>query len=156
MDPFGVAILCDDVRQEVGGKVSLIGCYGQDMQFAGGTFPMVVAKIGIHVVARLPIDRATPPIQLLIYFPGDSDDAPTAKYDFNLPQETQIPQEDLTWPEAQRSDIDRAHLLRHSVVISPAVINQEGFIRVRMMYGDQRIRLGTLKVHIANAASTTP
>jgi hypothetical protein len=159
MDPFGIAIFCDDVRQEAGGKISLIGCYGTDMQFADVTFPITIAKIGIYMVARLPVDRATPPIQLLVYLPGDSDDAPTTKFDFPLPPEMQTPWadgKDPMWPAAQMSDVDRAHMLRHHLVISPAVLKEEGFIRVRMMYGEQRVRLGVLKVHVAKGLSTTP
>jgi hypothetical protein len=148
-DPFGVAIFCDDIREEVGGKISLIGCYGVDMQFQGVSFPVVLPKFGIFVTARLPIDRATPPIRFLVYFPGDSEDAPSMAFDVPLPEEIQkmpgsIPprSEPLAPP-----DTKRMHGVRQHFVLSPAIINTEGFIRVRMIYGDQRFPLGALKVH---------
>ena len=48
--PYGVATFCDDIRQEVGNKFSLIGCYNDEMLLPYGTeFPAILAKLGVAV-----------------------------------------------------------------------------------------------------------
>jgi hypothetical protein len=49
------AEFCDDVRQEVGNKISLMGCYGPDMLVHA--FPMWVPKFCVVAKAKTPIDR---------------------------------------------------------------------------------------------------
>jgi hypothetical protein len=46
--PYGSTIFCDDIREEVGGKRSLMGIYGGDMVIGEGppaTIPSLVAQI---------------------------------------------------------------------------------------------------------------
>jgi hypothetical protein len=139
MDPFGIAIFCDDIREEVGGKVSLAGCYAYDMRFTDISFPIGIPKLGIYVVGRLPSDQPIPPLQLLVYFPGDADE-PSVKID--IPQ-TSLPES----PSSLDPDLQRAGGLRYPLLIAPALFREPGFVRVRLMYGQQRLRLGALKIH---------
>jgi hypothetical protein len=139
MDPSGNAIFCDDIREEVAGKFSLIGCYAGDMQFTNVVFPIGIPKLAIFVLARLP-PREIPPLQLLVYFPGDVDDAPGVKMDISP-----IPWEE--GPGVPEADLERTPLLRYSLMITPALFREPGFVRVRLMYGQQRVRLGALKVY---------
>jgi len=149
MDAFGIAIFCDDIREEVGGKVSLIGCYGTDLQFTGMSFPVGVPKLAIYVVARLPIEQQLPQLQLRVYFPGDADEAPTTKIDLT-PQ--------TSWEEEPVgplvADLEKARLLRFPIVIAPALLKEQGFVRVRLKYGPQLVRLGALRIH--SVASAPP
>jgi hypothetical protein len=46
---------CDDIRQEVGNKVSLMGCYGTKMFLA--KFPVVLPKLCIQVQVTTPINK---------------------------------------------------------------------------------------------------
>ena len=160
MVPFGIAIFCDDIREEIGGKISLMGIYGHDMQFLGASFPLLIPKLCINIVARLPADRPVPQMKFLVYFPGDAEDTPTMSMDFSVPEELQRfePQADKRPPPFP--DAETVHVLRQHVVVSSIVIQHEGFIRARMMYGEKRIRLGALKVHSgtppANHATALP
>jgi hypothetical protein len=43
-------ILCDDIRQEIGNKVSLMGIYGKDVLVAG--IPFVFSKLCLWVTAK--------------------------------------------------------------------------------------------------------
>ena len=47
------AIYCDDIRNEVGGKVSLMGVYHNEMLFP--SFPARSPKLGVRIVVRFPI-----------------------------------------------------------------------------------------------------
>ena len=54
-DRFVSAEYCDDVRQEVGNKISLIGCYGTDMIV--GALPAFLPKLCVVVKLRTPVDQ---------------------------------------------------------------------------------------------------
>lgn len=134
MEISGAVLFCDDVRREIGGKMSLIGCYGVDMHLVSEEphpFPLLLPKLGILVVALLPADKP-PPIKLLISFPvAGEGDARSSSVDL---------------AEPKYSIDDGRLLLRHSHIISPVPIEAEGYIRVQLLYGDQSIRLGALKI----------
>lgn len=144
MEPSGIAIFCDDIREEIGGKVSLIGCYADDMQFINAAFPIGVPKLGIHVIARLP-PQPIPPLQLLVYFPGDNE-LPTTKIE--IPP---IPGEEAAAGPPEH-DLIRQPQLRFSVGIMPVLFKEPGFVRVRLMYGEQCVRLGALKISSVSSA----
>jgi len=46
---------CDDIRQEIGNKVSLMGCYGPSMLV--GTLPAVLAKLCVQIRIYTPKHR---------------------------------------------------------------------------------------------------
>jgi hypothetical protein len=46
------AVYCDDIRNEVGGKLSLMGVYHNEMLFP--TFPAVAPKLGVRIVLKFP------------------------------------------------------------------------------------------------------
>lgn len=52
---FVITQFCDDIRQEIGNKVSLMGCYGPSMLV--GALPVVLPKLCVHVRIYTPIDR---------------------------------------------------------------------------------------------------
>jgi len=55
LPPFGITIFCDDIRNEIGGKISMIGCYTGDMLISA--VPPVAIPILCGVVhIRLPVD----------------------------------------------------------------------------------------------------
>jgi hypothetical protein len=141
MVPSGLVIFCDDIREEVGGKVTLAGCYGNDMRFTGVSFPIIIPKLAIYVMARLPLDQPFPPLQLHVYFPGDGDSSPFVKID--VPHTGSPPAPVL---RIDHPDLEKAASLRFPVVISPALFKEPGIVRVRLMYGEKRLRLGSLAI----------
>ena len=48
---------CDDVRHEVSGKTTLVGCYGSEM-LINGNFPYSLHKLCTHIVLSLPAEYA--------------------------------------------------------------------------------------------------
>jgi hypothetical protein len=50
-----IAQFCDDVRQEIGNKFSLMGCYGTDLYVPA--FPFTLPKLCAFVHVRTPRER---------------------------------------------------------------------------------------------------
>ena len=75
--PDGYTIFCDDIRQEIGNKQSLMGIYGHEM-FVHHAFP-VTMRMGFHVVFREDPSSPLNDITLCIYSPGDPDDNPLTR-----------------------------------------------------------------------------
>lgn len=50
-----IAQFCDDVRQEIGNKFSLMGCYGSDLYVP--KFPFTLPKLCVFVNCRTPFNR---------------------------------------------------------------------------------------------------
>jgi hypothetical protein len=46
-------MFCDDVRRELGGKFTFIGCYGSDMYL--NSFPATLTKLSVHWQAVAPL-----------------------------------------------------------------------------------------------------
>jgi hypothetical protein len=149
MEPTGFTIFCDDIREEVNGKVSLIGCYGSELIVQGATFPLILPKLGFHVTVRLPTGTPNLPFKFMVYLPGDAEDHPSINSETTIPDELfaehRVKPRDPKW-EKMMGDGPRVTSLRQHFVLSPLVINEEGFIRVRVIHGDARIRAGALKI----------
>lgn len=50
-----IAQFCDDVRQEIGNKFSLMGCYGTDLYVPA--FPITLPKLCVFVHVRTPREQ---------------------------------------------------------------------------------------------------
>lgn len=140
-DTWGFALFGDDLRQEVGGKISLMGLYQSDFLFRG-ELPFVVAKFVILVMYYETVGATEGDIQFKIHLPGDEADKPSLE--FPIPRAT-MPL--LLAQLESEEDTDRIHHIRIPVVLSPLVIAREGLIKVRAHYEDGSIlRLGRLQV----------
>jgi hypothetical protein len=64
-----VGIFCDDVRNEIGNKFTLVGCYGPDMLLA--SFPAVLPKLGILARAITPADHPFQKLTLRLWLNSD-------------------------------------------------------------------------------------
>src|SRR5262245_49177154 len=77
-NPDGYTIFCDDIRQEVGNKASLMGIYGSDL-LVHQAFPTAMHRMGFYINYRedpyAPLNNMT----LCIYLPGDEDGKPFYK-----------------------------------------------------------------------------
>lgn len=52
-NPYGVTIFCDDVREEVSGKQTLVGVYGPELHYTGG-FPAKLPVLWSFVRLSVP------------------------------------------------------------------------------------------------------
>lgn len=137
--PFGYTIFCDDIRYEIDGKQSFIGIYASEMIFSI-PFPATLPKLGLSVKYYEKFGESTEPVHLEIYLPGDSDDNPTVRSEFDYKQMRSMPQ------TKAEDGIDSRIGAVMNAVLSPVHFTQEGYIKVRARRGDDIIRLGSLKV----------
>lgn len=129
---------CDDVRQEMGNKFSLMGCYGSELVVS--SFPIVLPKFGALARAVTPIDLPFKKLTFRLFFES------------NLIAELDTPIEELAVPDSLPTWarwLWRAGIL----VVSPLVLEGPGVLRV-----DAETETGIApgsKLNIRSATTTT-
>jgi hypothetical protein len=142
--PWGFSLFCDDLRQEIGGKISIMGLYQTDMIFPeAAQFPLVLPKFAI-LTKYYESQPNTEDINFRIFFPGDERDTPTIRAPFQRPPSSVTPP-----TYALEEDQERLFMTTVPFVISPFPIKQEGFIKVRAMNGATITKLGSLMIRKA-------
>jgi hypothetical protein len=109
---------CDDVRQEVGNKISLMGCYGSDMVVP--TVPIHLPKLCVAVMARTPFDRPFKAGILRVY----RDDQVIVEMPID-PEHEGLP------PIRDRPD-PRWHVLRAVIALSPFPVEKACVLKVML------------------------
>lgn len=137
---YGTTIFCEDIRDEIGGKKTYVGVFGTDL-IIKGALPAIIPQFALAITLLEPIPSATGPLNLKIYLPGAAGDE--VAMDIDLPVERSTAKSD--------QDIDPTAEFVGALLsfkISPLVITNEGYIRVRAYKEGREIRLGSLKVKV--------
>lgn len=122
-DRFITAIFCDDIRHEVGSKLSYMGCYQGEIIVQ--ITPVVLPKLCVSVSVSTPKER---PFKSLVIRVIQDDDVELARMD--------IPNEDLTGITgitglSQISDKTSTRIsLNTAIVFSPFVIEKPTMLRL--------------------------
>lgn len=138
--PYGYTIFCDDIRQEADGKIALMGVYGPDMNVPQFPFLLPFFCFAVRYIES-PEDTAIP-LEIHIYFPGDLENAPSQK--ISIPGGRPIPPPP---PSDGHPEFDTRLGLSLNLKVGGITLKQQGRIKVRMIRGDQSIRLGALRVN---------
>jgi hypothetical protein len=143
--PFGWTTFCDDIRDEVGGKQSLVGLYHRDAFFSGASFPVTFPKLCIIINYFEDIKR--PPNELIfhVYLPGEDDDKPAP-----INASVRLKEVPLGPPEADSQYL----LIKPQFVLCPLVVKEEGKIRVQVNRDGDWIKLGRLTIKSGTPATT--
>lgn len=136
--PSGHTIFCDDVRQEVSGKQTLVGTYGTYMYVA--EFPVMLPKVCCVITYREAPESAGHVAIRVIQEIGD-DETVVAEIEYDIPEGTRPP------AELEGSFIRREG--KFVVQLSPFSMEGPGFLKVRVFRGDDEIRLGAMKIDLA-------
>ena len=132
---------CDDVRQEVGNKISLMGCYGQSMLIS--TFPVLLPKLCAQIKAYTPLERPFAQIVLRL-LRGDQ-----ALVEMRVPPETlAIPSTMPIPPEA------RWHMIVGVLAMSPFHVEEPCTLRVEVDTEEGTLSGGTFRIEQAPAVQT--
>jgi hypothetical protein len=140
--PFGYTLFCDDIRQEIGGKVTLVGLYSSDL-IVFSDLPVTLPKIALSVSYFEVRGESEESLELRVYLPGDSDDTPTLRS--TIADELLDKLRKLDIPADVLAENPRVGLNLH-IGFSPITLTQEGWIRVRMIRGQDEIRIGSLRI----------
>lgn len=144
-EPFATAIFCDDIRGEIGGKLSYMGVYFGVMYVV--TFPVTLPKFCIGVTFYEPKEQAEArdlPVIIKIYLPNDGDE-PSIVGELGSGREalSLLPPSELP----VESDAPQLTIANSIFMHAPFVLQEPGRIRVRCQYPDGTIiRAGSLRI----------
>ena len=136
----GSTIFCDDIREEISGKYSLIGCYRADMVFEIPP-PVVIAKFCVQISIRIPISETLPALRVIIAN-VDPDAPPLAEINIDEAQLNSIRMQE---PEHKKLGYEWVGLGVHAV-LSPVQLSQPGLIEVFLASGTETERIGSIRV----------
>lgn len=156
-DLFGFTIFCDDLRNEVDGKLSFIGSY-HGIMFVWGTFPASVPKFAFGVTLFQHKERARTQerdIGVRIILPGETIETASYRLDISAQQTRQLGLTEDPFPIAD--DEAQPPLIRVQLqfMAVPLLLRQPGLIKARAIDGGRVIKLGALRVQ-PGTPSTQP
>lgn len=141
--PRGDTVFCDDIRQEIGGKVSYIGIYRGAINFPN-KLPATLSKLCFAISYVERIGESSDPVELRLFMPGDKEEKPTLVSQLPVEQMRKLPA-----PENFDSEDPAFAMIAH-LQLTNVNLAEEGRIQVRAHRGDQEIRLGSIKVTSAH------
>lgn len=136
-DVHGHTVFCEDIRQEVGGKVSFMGVYQGALQ-VHTRFPAAIPRFvfAISYLQRKSVFQ--PKVALRIYLPGDEDEKPSIESNVDGPAVPDVA--DLPGVD------DQFILMRADVALAGLTIKEPGVIKVRAFRDGTLYPLGSLAV----------
>lgn len=143
MRRFGYSIFCDDIRNEVGGKLSFIGCYSSVL-FVTQKFPFVLPKFCVHSYVVTTAEDPFRSVSIRCYVPGH--EGPILDEKIETPQ---LPVQRLMASELEASvSAPRQIVASASLVLSPFELSGSGLIRIRAVVdgATDELSLGALRV----------
>ena len=139
MSRYAHAIYCDDIRQELGSKLSLMGIY-QGKMFVP-SFPIVLSKLCVAVWAVTPIDRPFTKLTLRLLH-GDK-----------VVLEAPLPDEFLNTQGNLVETLDPVNpktLTAHTAIqLSPLPIEGPVSLKLRIQTEQEELRAGGLEIELA-------
>lgn len=144
--PAGYVIFCDEIRQEMTGKLIYIGVYpGNDMTVVGDSWPVTIQKLTLIIAYYENKDTFLSLSEILVCLPGESEDKPS----FRFPPPSQEALTVITPPSPSDDDGDIVKGLTTSFGFSPLTIKQEGRLKVIARIGNDSLKLGSLYIRRA-------
>jgi len=133
----------DDVRYEVGGKVSYIGCYNGELWVKD--FPLTLPKLCVTLWARIPHSN---PVESLIFRVFKNDEL-LHEQNANIADVPQAHSADF-WEQQRPSDMETFTMLMTTVIFSPMLLEDACYIRVRAFTSDgDELKAPALHIRIA-------
>lgn len=120
-------IFCDDIRQEVGGKLSLMGIYSGVMFVHA--FPIILPKLCVSITAITPSKK---PFKKISFKVLKADDV-LAENNIDPSQLIELSNNQNNVVE---NDGDKIHMINMGLVFAPLQIEKECVIRIRVYAED--------------------
>jgi len=149
-DIYGYTIFCDDIRYEVGGKVSFMGSYAGTM-ILNSPFPATLPMLAMCITIAQRKRIFVPSFELRIFLPGDPDEIPSIQAQAGENAHGAIvaaaaAETDALHPDSQGLIEDGYIALNNHLRLGQLVIKQPGVLKVRALVGDNMVRLGGLLI----------
>ncbi|MGY6645112.1 MAG: DUF6941 family protein [Salinarimonas sp.] len=137
----GFVTFCDDIRQEIGGKITLVGCYIGEMTVHGQA-PATLAKLGLQAKLVFPAEIAPRKIDVRIDFvPGEK-----TLFEATLDIPEGEHKKALERVEPDGTGDEPQFVLVQNTILSPLEIPGDGRIRVRAVVDGETVKLGSLRI----------
>ena len=123
---------CDDIRQEVGNKLSLIGCYGSELLVE--KLPAVLPKLCVQAHLSTPLDQPLERVTLRAYINGD------------VLAELELPVAELN---ARPRPVDTAATRMNVgaiISLTPFIFDKEGVVRIEAETESGIVKGGRLRL----------
>lgn len=147
MNRYAHAVYCDDIRMELGNKLSLMGIYDADLFVP--EVPITIPKLCIFLSVVTP---ASNPFQSLTV---------RVLKDEEVLLEAKIPEESLSQSlKDQPAEIasipagDKLVGIKMSFVLAPFTVDRPFFLRVRALTETEELRSSALSIKVANPEQT--
>jgi hypothetical protein len=134
-------IFCDDIRHEVGGKMSVMGIYGRDIIFPSQP-PVTVLKWGVVVWLITDIDDKPRRIKIRVLYSPDRTEL--ASFETNEP------------PKIESSADATKSNFRLVIALPPVNLTEEGFVEVIVDTERETMRAGRLLVRFLPPEPSPP
>jgi len=116
------AIYCDDIRYEIGGKISLVGMYRATMLVP--EVPVVLPKLCVYLSASTPLDRPYKMVRFTLYLDDDVLSEAEMESDFDP-------------ASIANAGKDLRLVCQTDMEMSPFEIKKECIIRARAIFDDE-------------------
>jgi hypothetical protein len=144
---FATCLFCDDIRQEVGSKVSFMGVYGPDMIFAPDPSegPLVVPRFAIVAWLTFDIDDKPKDVSLSVFMP---------------PGKTEVIKTELPVAQLEQHSVIQEGASKYRFQATFPIVNLiipcSGFMDVVFVADGKEIRAGRLRIVIPNRPDSAP
>jgi hypothetical protein len=149
-DVYGYTIFCDDIRYEVGGKISFMGCYTGTM-IVHMHFPAAIPTFAMAITLLQRKRIFVPKAEIRIFLPGDLDDMPSIQGEagegsIEAAAAERVAEVDALHPDVRGSKDEGYLIMNHQLRFAQLPIKQPGMLKVRAVLGNDTIRLGSLRI----------
>jgi hypothetical protein len=148
-EAYGYTIFCDDIRVEVGNKLTLVGIYAQGLVIHG-SFPFVMPKLAMHIIYMQRHPNVIPISKFLVFLPDATGDDPSFQIEVPAGAVEQAAANAGLGAFLPGEDVYMT--MTAQLGILNLVISQPGLIKVRAFRGDRLVRLGSFNVLAAPPA----
>lgn len=152
MEPYGITLFCEDVRNEASSQITLVGVFPGDITLS--QVPIVIPKLGVVTKLNLPWDFSADTAVWKIYFPGDPADAPGFQLEMNIRELLAENRKNAPTLDID-DDVVLSHNFQQQIVLSPVQIKQSGYIKVRISVGDRLVKAGAVRVSIVTPTASS-
>lgn len=149
--PNGYVIFCDDVREEVNGKLTLVGTYGGEMTLFGAN-PALLPKLCATIRFRISPDLL--PNKFVFRVSKDA----MGKSDtlFEAPVDAPVLPDEFEFPEPFAREGMRILEVGINAILQGILFTEPAVIRVKVLVGDDEYRVGALSVKLAPLPGAEP
>jgi hypothetical protein len=134
-------LYCDDIRNEIGGKLSFMGVYNADIAFP--SFPAALQKLCAYVTLKFKRE-SLPKQSVHIVFRNDEVTLAELKIDEKTLSGAKVPE-----PDPNVADVDRSLVMAFAFEITPLLVGKEGHLRARAYIDGEEIKGNALRLRAA-------